>query len=696
MIVQQAGRSYSVRQIEELKAALAHELAQLTPEERQALELLLADQQLRSQGKLTPGVPSLLETVERIEWRETPVDMRTFVFDEYYLGKTCDGLYEVHFRDMQELFDRGGYHEAIWTGAIGTGKSFSASIGMCRILYELSIMVDPHGAFKIARNSPIHLVCFSVTEDLAVKVAFDNIIEKIQASPYFNEKFPFKKGKKEFKFPKKISLAARATTDTSALGMNVIAAFLDEGNFLPKPGKAMKAAGEKDKGEKIYNQLKRRMKSRFERRGKLPGMMFVVSSKMRTDDFTDKLIRKSKGDRTVFVRDYSLWDVKPENYSKIRFWVFIGNETLPSKVLEPAELEEYQRITRENDDTVLIDVPEDFRVDFERDLEASIRDIAGISTVNVTPFIQRRDRIKAAADYGEKHGLFHPFSVLDYTPGRQKGEFLWSRMTEWVQRPTVEGGYETLERPILNPEAPRHIHIDPSLTGDATGFVMAHIAGYKEVVRRDDQKREFAELAPVFVVDIAMGILPPLGDEILLGDVRALVYQLQDHGYPIVFLSQDGHQSADTLQQMPQRGIAADRVSVDIKPDAYEALKTALYEGRVIYYNNPRLLRELAHLEKNHMTGKVDHPPQGSKDVADALAGVVFTLSQKQPQRRAHLPMIRGLSYTPTLGSQLPMQPPPMDPAARVEVPAPRPAVVSRAPLGMVSGEEDDGWQEAQ
>lgn len=646
MIVVQGGKSYSVRQVEELRALLREELKNLSPEERALFDAILAEQ--AQPTALPPDRPRLLDTVEAIEWKEKPVDLKTFVFDDYYLGKTCGELYKVHFRDLQELFDNGGYIEAIWTGAIGTGKSFCASIGMCRVLYELSCLQNPHGAYHIAHNTPIDLVCFSVTEELATKVAFDYIIEKLQASPYFTEKFPFRKGKQEFQFPNKIRIAARATTDTSALGMNVIAAFLDEGNFMPKPGKAARMAGEKDQAAKIYNSLKRRMKSRFERRGKLPGMMFVVSSKRRTEDFTSKLVEKARTARDVFVRDYSLWEVKPEDYAKTRFWVFVGNETIPSKILEPADVPEYQGICEAQENCTVIEVPENFRADFEADLEESIRDIAGIATVTITPFIQRRDRIKLAADYGDAHGLFHPFSVVEYVAG-SGGTFDWDRMVETAQRPLPDGTYETYLRPRVNPEAPRHVHIDPSLTGDATGLCMAHIAGYKEVRRRDSNRKAYAEMAPVIVVDFFLRIKPPPGDEIILGDVRALVYQMAAHGYSIGFVSMDSHQSIDGIQQMNQRGLTAEVLSVDRTPDPYECLKVAIYEGRVIFYTYPVVLKELAHLEKNHVTGKVDHPDGGSKDVADALAGVVFSLTSRRALNAQPMGLLRGLSYTPTM-----------------------------------------------
>jgi hypothetical protein len=181
---------------------------------------------------------------------------------------------------------------------------------------------------------------------------------------------------------------------------------------------------------------------------------------------------------------------------------------------------------------------------------------------------------------------------------------------------------------------------------------MAHIAGFKEVRRRDSNRKAYAEMAPVIVVDLFLRIKPPPGDEIILGDVRALVYQLAEHGYPIGYVSMDSHQSIDGIQQMNQRGLEAEVLSVDRKPDPYECLKVAIYEGRVIFYTYPVVLKELAHLEKNHITGKVDHPEGGTKDVADALAAVVFSLTERRPINAHPLGLLRSLSYTPTVQSR--------------------------------------------
>ena len=68
----------------------------------------------------------LLSHIADLDYVRTPVDMRTFVHDEYFLGNTCDSLYPRLLDDLVELFE-GRYSEAIFTGAIGWGKCLEGS-----------------------------------------------------------------------------------------------------------------------------------------------------------------------------------------------------------------------------------------------------------------------------------------------------------------------------------------------------------------------------------------------------------------------------------------------------------------------------------------------------------------------------------------------------------------------------------------
>ncbi len=752
-----------------------------------------------------------MQQAGRLEYKHTPVDMKTFVYDPYYLGHTCDNLYPKLLDTLTEVFE-GGYQECILTGSIGFGKTFTASIGICRVLYELSCMVDPHRSFGLAKDSNISIVCLSVSEMLATKVVFENIVTKIDASTYFRENFPFEKTKKELRFPNSVWVASRATTDTSALGLNTISGLVDEclhgaslvsladgsklsalelfslqksfsirtleyvdsdwvspslttaeafikesteqecyelifddGNVLrvsgnhpifvrhdsgtfvddlvqasllligqtvvayaegeelyttqliskrsigihktydiSVPGKEVffadgilvhntnfmpKVTGAKaqdprfagmDRAEVIYNAIKRRMKSRFEKFGKLPGVLFIMSSKATQDDFTARRINESKNDPSIYVADYSLWDVKPEDYYNVkRFSVLAGNEQVPSRLLLEGEAELLRPTLPEG--CIILDVPEDFRHDFEKDLEGSLRDLGGISTLSVSPFIQRREKIIEALDIGacearakraypaisENASRFlktrkHPFSTPVYDASRG-GMFRWELL---VQETTTRKYGKTVTQlmPILNPDIPRHIHIDPSLRKDALGFCMAHISSWVDVIRSnpDNPREKFKERAPYYIVDFMLRVLPPTGGEIILGDIRRLIYELAGHGFTITTVSMDSFNSADGLQQLAQKGYNALDVSVDVTPDPYDNLKTALYENRLSMYEYEPVLGELRTIEQRwtaQKKRKIDHPPKKSKDLSDAVAGCLWTLAQSAPTSVPLAPM---------------------------------------------------------
>ncbi len=75
---------------------------------------------------------------------------------------------------------------------------------------------------------------------------------------------------------------------------------------------------------------------------------------------------------------------------------------------------------------------------------------------------------------------------------------------------------------------------------------------------------------------------------------------------------------------------------MDKTPVAHEMTKTALYDGRVRLPQHPKLLRELQTLEKDARTGKIDHTSHGSKDISDALAGVIHGLTMRREVWVAH------------------------------------------------------------
>jgi hypothetical protein len=165
---------------------------------------------------------------------------------------------------------------------------------------------------------------------------------------------------------------------------------------------------------------------------------------------------------------------------------------------------------------------------------------------------------------------------------------------------------------------------------------MGHV---EEVVEIDD------EIKPYIVIDLLYRVKAASGTEIILADIRRLVYELKnDRHFRIKDVSLDGFQSTDTIQQLRKRRFRVDYLSVDRSTLPYEDLREAIYEERLefppymTYLNRGDdstidiAYRELSQLQEG--LKKIDHPPGGSKDVADAMAGVVYTLMGDRTYRR--------------------------------------------------------------
>ena len=86
-----------------------------------------------------------------------------------------------------------------------------------------------------------------------------------------------------------------------------------------------------------------------------------------------------------------LWQIKPQGtYGEKRFRLFLGDVTR-----KPCILEEGAEVAAEDADLVM-EVPEEFRSEFERDILSAIRDIAGSATFALHPFIVNTEAVSKA------------------------------------------------------------------------------------------------------------------------------------------------------------------------------------------------------------------------------------------------------------------------------------------------------------
>jgi len=558
-------------------------------------------------SQLKKSQESTLLTASRfLDYEEQPVSVRQFFTNPYFIGDMAKELYPKSVDDLVEIFE-GGYHEVIISGGIGIGKSTTGVLIILRMLYECICLRNPQRSYGLLRNDKIHFAMLSATAKLAQKVVFEKLVDYLSASPWFQGQ-GFQAVKEEIRFPKNIRVMGGASGSRNVLGMNIFGAIIDESNFQKRIKKEVSAFGSligpKDAAEQSYSSIVTRMKSRFMVSGKLPGILCVLSSANLQDDFTERRLREAADDPKVFYREYALWDMDRGNFAKDTFEVLVGNEMARSRILTKGELREAPTGCR------IIEVPMDLYSDFDRDINGSIRDLAGIATVAKEPFIPMRERIGLMVD----RSFRHPFGVESWvygTPLRPIWENLFA---------TDEEGFNI---PLANPMAPRHAHFDLSKNRCATGFAVGHISG-KRTIRRFENGMRVEREVPVVRLDVCLQILPPEGEEIILSEVVNLVHELIRQGLPIQSISMDSYQSLTLLQQFEREGFLAKMFSSE-KPGRYEEFKQAIYDGCVVVYEYPPLLKELRELERDER-GRAVKPKNGSKDISDAACCVVTWL----------------------------------------------------------------------
>ena len=616
-------KTLSLSRPEDFEASLEEKLAILSPEEFEAFCEALAMSEVEG-------------TLFAHEYDRDKVDIETWLDDPYFMGEVTKSLYPLWREDLIEMFGTGLYSTAVLTGSTGTGKSFFSQLVILRMVYEASCLKDPARSYGLATGSALGFCNIASSKETARRVVFEGIESKMLESPYFrNDFFPKRKTKEEIVFPKNIQIIAGSSTDTSIIGMNIFGGIMDEANFVRTASNTASSinlssaarARNMQKAMRLYTSITRRMKSRFNAKGKLPGILCVLSSKTTTDSFTEQIIGKAVADQDkhFFVRDRSLIDVKRDQFSKETFRVLVGNESYPSRILDPGEDErQFGRAA------LIVDVPEDLRKDFEDNMEEALRDMLGVSTVAISSFMSRVDLVEKMRDESRTH----PFvCALHGNPTEWDSRLPYRMLWERIARQQPNGEWA----PIRNPDSPRVIHLDPASTGDAFGFAMGHISHY---VKHGD-----AEEMPVYDIDFMLRIKGEPGAEVLFKNVRKLIYDLSDHGFHITFISSDQYQSKEMLQALDSKGYKTDNLSVDLDKEPYRFLRSVIYDERVKCYDYPVLFHELKNLEENPL--KIDHRPMGSKDIADAVCGVITNLHRLYRNRQPNLP-VKGISIAQT------------------------------------------------
>ena len=471
-------------------------------------------------------------------------------------------------------------------------------------IYRLLCLSDPYAYYNQPKINRFYFGLYNVYKYKGREM-YDKLKSAINLSPWFMENFPVNVRKKDvMEFPDTITVVPGAS-EIDALGENLVACHMSEVNFMRV------GASDEEKGQawRIYDNATRRIKSRFMFQGNVPGILILDSSRRTHTDMLEEHLREVAGNPHVKVSEGALWDYKPKiHFTGHTFRVAVGDQVKNSTVLEDNQPSPHGM--------QVIDVPVEYREDFIKDIDGSLRDIAGIATYALRPYFPNRELLVDAVDTVAEHPFTQESICLSTTDSYELADYLVREKLVTIERSRYT--------PRLGKGKLRFVHCDLSRTRDSTGFAM----GYVEAVKWSDVYADDIDAAmwfPVVRMELMLEIKPPTKGEIDYAKIRRFLAALRDMGFEFGGITFDGYQSADMCQILNRAGYPAEVLSLDRAPCiGYQLLRSAVTEHRIKWYHYSPFLKEVTQLQRDEVKEKVDHPRNGSKDISDAVAGVVW------------------------------------------------------------------------
>lgn len=499
---------------------------------------------------------------------------------------------------------------------------------LCQLykLIHLSCLRNIPAYFKLSETTKITFGLFTLSLAKADMALANDFKQMISLSPYFRNTFPLKKTLQirrvlntigdstsmyEVMLPKNIALLIGSKLQ-HALSLAVISGIIDEVNFRQK--RTVAAEDDEDSAGSLYNELYSRMASRFIQLKSVPGILCVVSSARSTNDFLENHIEKVKNDPHVHICGGSQWDVIPEKYSKERFYVFVGNSKSSSRIIPDEDVALYPPGSPN-----ILAVPTSIKDRFEYDINSALNQFAGIATTGLHLLFEDPLLIGRAWDTTRVNPFIEEEIELGLKTNKQIIHYMkWDELFR-------DAGFAVIPR--HHPGMLRVMHIDLSKSNDITGIAMGGVSAITEKVSRNPEGQyNVKQLSPEIWMDFVLGIKAPQGDQIDYEKIHQFIAFLRESRFKIRYITFDRWGSVGPMQMLIKNGFEVGDQSVDTNDLAYVYLKDTIVNRGISMYHHSNLERELMRLTHKFNNGraKVDHPPNGSKDISDATAGVVY------------------------------------------------------------------------
>jgi len=539
---------------------------------------------------------------QKAGYKDEMPDIETFIDDPYYLGKSIGGnsLYPIWRQAAKEVFPspyHSPYDEIILSGAVGLGKStFSLLIqfyDLCRLLS----LKNPQEHYKLTPSTVLSYAMLNATKTLAGRVLGSQFQNWLECSPYFTSKLDTSK-KPNSLFVGNIDVVF-GSRGNQFLGQATIGAIFSEINDMTVlSGQA----------EDNLDTIDIRRSSRFkDKKREILGHLILDSSSKGNRSFIQARIeeKEKKGIKGYKVFAFSHWEAKWHlgGYSGKFFKVYAGDSLIDPFIIE----KEKEDLIPKLNPSRIIDVPVEHYENFNFNILKALRDLAGVSTFSSSAFISSTEVLNAA--FNRPNPVSKQLIILDFYDKVQ--------LTDFIDVKTL----------LFLSNKPRFIHIDLGLVSDSTGLACSYIDRFEQFVTYDAIKgKQVISTQPVFVNEFLMEIKCVPGQEVPIFKIKNFILQLKAMGMPISVVSTDGYQSTGLRQDLTLEKIKTQLISVDRTKDPYFHLRNAILEKRFSGAYSEKIVRELKQLEENLQ--KWDHPPDGSKDIADALCGSIWSAKE--------------------------------------------------------------------
>jgi len=540
-----------------------------------------------------------LEVLKADNFEERPVNAKTFVEGEDYLGQPplSEIQYDIveamsQIYKLEDLIDLMGEedgrryykkytkNEVILQLGKGSGKDFTSTVACSYIVYKLLCLKDPAKYFGKPSGDAIDIINVAINAQQAKNVFFKGFKTKIEKSPWFAGKFNAKA--ESIEFDKSITVYSGHSERESHEGLNLILAVLDEIS-----GFATEIGTGNDQGktaDNIYKAFRASVDSRFPDLGKVALLSFPRFPGDFISQRYDAVIAEKEGVLKThkFIMNPDLPEDATGNSLEIEWeedtitaYKYPGVFALkrPTWVVNP---------TRQIDD---------YKQAFYTDMGDAMQRFACVPTFASDAFFKQRDKVRAAMTIRNPLDQFRRFDST-FVPDPKKTYF---------------------------------VHADLAQKHDKCAVAIAHVEKWVNI----QVLKDYEQIAPVVVVDAVAYWEPRIEGPVDLSEVKQWIQNLRRVGFNVGMVSFDRWQSFDIQNELKQVGMKTETVSVAKKH--YEDMAMLVYEERLAMPAIDLLFEELTEL-KIMKNNRVDHPRKSSKDLADAVCGAIFGAISHTPR----------------------------------------------------------------